>query len=162
MLYQKMKKYKMNSEGFTLLELMTVIAIIGILASAIMVSLSVQKKRAVVGRVLTEMSATMQNIYLCKSDDGTINSPDPTGGNDLCGIDPNYGQWPDVSEDALGEGMNFDLRMTGEFDSSSWAYWADPQGSGISGAEMVCCNSKSGKCGKIDSGSVCGTDTVIK
>ena len=162
MLYQKMKKYKMNSEGFTLLELMTVIAIIGILASAIMVSLSVQKKRAVVGRVLTEMSAVMQNIYLCKSDDGTINHPDSTGGNDLCSINSNYGQWPDVSENALGGGMDFVLSVTGNFNSGGWAYFAKPQGSGVSGAEIVCCNSKSGKCGKIDSGSACNTNTVIK
>ena len=34
-----------NRQGFTLIELMTVMAIIGILASAIMVSLSVHKKK---------------------------------------------------------------------------------------------------------------------
>jgi prepilin-type N-terminal cleavage/methylation domain-containing protein len=161
MLYQKMKKYKINSEGFTLLELMTVIAIIGILASAIMVSLSVQKKRAVVGRVLTEMSATMQNIYLCKSDDGTINSPDSTGGNDLCKINetdnPNYVQWPALGEN---EGLSSSYTAGGDFNGNDWYYGVNADTS-AGGEDNICCNAKSGKCGKIGTVSCSGT-TIIK
>jgi hypothetical protein len=84
----------------------------------------------------------------------------------LCKINetdnPNYGQWPDVSENALGDGMNFALSWQGSFNSGNWAYWAGPQGSGVSGAEKVCCNSKSGKCGKIDGENLCDASTVIK
>jgi len=155
-----------KSQGFTLLELITVMAIIGILASSIMVTLSVQKKRAVVGRVLTEMSAAMQNIYLCKSDDGTINAPNNTGGNNICSFggveNANYGQWPDVSAATLGDGMNFVISRIGDFNSSTgWAYWATPTGTGVSGADTICCNSKSGKCGKVSSGG-CNANTIIK
>lgn len=154
---------KLNNRGFTLLELLTVIAIIGILASSIMVTLSVQKKRAVEGRVLTEMSAVMQNIYLCKSDDGTIKNPNVTGGNDICnfssGDDSNYGQWPSVSTTTLGDGMVFNIRFTGDFNNGNpWAYYADPSDSSM---DVVCCNSKSGKCGKVASGG-CNVNTIIK
>ena len=146
---------KKSNSGFTLIELMTVIAIIGILASAIMISLSVQKKRATVNRVLTEMSGIMENIYLCKSDDGTIGNPGTHGLGNVCSLGPNYGTWPDVSDTVLGNGMGFSIYHT-NLNSGSWAYWASG-----TGTEVVCCNSKSGKCGKLDSGSSCTTSTVI-
>ncbi len=148
---------KKSNFGFTLVELMTVIAIIGILASAIMISLSVQKKRATVNRVLTEMSGIMENIYLCKSDDGTIKNPTETyGKGDVCNISSNYGTWPDVSDDVLGNGAGFSITIQGGLNSGSWAYWASG-----TGTEVICCNSTSGKCGKLDSGSSCTTSTVI-
>jgi len=134
-----------------------VIAIIGILASAIMISLSVQKKRATVNKVLTEMSGIMENIYLCKSDDGKINNPiGADGKGDICDISLNYGTWPDVSDDVLGNGAGFSITIQGDLNSGSWAYWAKG-----TDTETVCCNSKSGKCGKLDSGLSCTTGTVI-
>lgn len=148
---------KKSNSGFTLIELMTVIAIIGILASTIMISLSVQKKRAIVNRILTEMSGVMENIYLCKSDDGKVNAPDATGGNNICTINENYGKWPDVSDGVLGDGAEFSISYQGNLNTGSWAYWA----SGTD-TEIVCCNSKSGKCGKLDPGSTCDTNTDIK
>ncbi len=148
-------KLKNNNSGFTLIELMTVMAIIGILASAIMISLSVQKKRATVNKVLTELSGVMENIYLCKSDDGAINPPNSTGGNSICDISSNYGVWPDVSESVLGNGTGFSISVTGDLNSGNWAYWAKG-----TDTEIVCCNSKSGKCGKVTAG--CNANTSIK
>ncbi len=140
-----------TNQGFTLIELMTVMAIIGILASAIMISLSVQKKRATVNKVLTEMSGIMENIYLCKSDDGTVNAPGATGGNDICSINGNYGKWPKID----GDGFSYPTGIN--FSTSTWYYSAIPSDHTM---ETVCCNSTSGKCGKVSGG--CGVNTIIK
>ena len=146
-------KLKNNNSGFTLIELMTVIAIIGILASAIMISLGVQKKRATVNKVLTELSGVMENIYLCKSDDGTVNAPDTStnGGNDICDISGNYGKWPNIGDD------EFSYPTGISFSTSTWYYSAIPSDSSM---ETICCNSTSGKCGKVTVG--CDANTPIK
>ncbi len=150
-------RLKKSNSGFTLIELMTVIAIIGILASAITISLGVQKKRATVNKVLTELSGVMENIYLCKSDDGTVNAPDTStnGGNDICDISGNYGKWPKIDDDKF----TYVSSTTAEFANSKWFYQAKPDDSTM---ETICCNSKSGKCGKLDSGVPCSVNTDIK
>jgi prepilin-type N-terminal cleavage/methylation domain-containing protein len=159
MIYKKNKNQIINNQGFTLIELMTVMAIIGILASAIMISLSVQKRRAASGKVLTEMSAVMQNIYLCKSDDGTVEIP--TTGGDVCSFNgvanPNYGQWP-----ALGgnEGLSNSYTRGSDFNGNNWFYGVNADAS-AGGEDNICCNAISGKCGKIGT-DVCDGTTIIK
>ena len=151
-------RLKKSNSGFTLIELMTVIAIIGILASAIMISLGVQKKRATVNKVLTELSGVMENIYLCKSDDGTVDAPAGGGGGNICTIGPNdasYGIWPKIDSDKF----TYVSSTTAEFANSKWFYQAKPDDPTM---ETICCNSKSGKCGKLDPGVPCDVNTDIK
>ena len=137
-----------NKKGFTLIELMTVMAIIGILAASVMAYLSVQKKRAAGSKVLTELAGVMHDIYLCKSDDGKISNP--LAGRAICGLNPNYGAWPDLT------GTDFTYQsIDGDLDTASWAYSAE------SSEEIVCCNSTYGKCNKLD-GNVCRVNTVLK
>jgi prepilin-type N-terminal cleavage/methylation domain-containing protein len=155
-IFRKKKKFGLLTEqGFTLIELMTVMAIIGILASAIMISLSVQKRRAASGKVLTEMSAVMQNIYLCKSDDGTIEIP--TTGGDVCSLSSDYGQWPTLEGN---EGLSNTYTRGGDFNGNNWFYGVNADTS-ANGEDNICCNAKSGKCGKIGTVSCSGT-TIIK
>ena len=136
--------------GFTLVELMTVMAIIGILATAIMVSLSAQKKRAEGNKALLELSDVMNKIYLCKSDDGTVNNP--SDGGDICSLGAEYGFWPNLNY--LGSGWSYGGGTN--LDTSSWFYSAFKDGVGV-----VCCNSKYTKCNLLDSGS-CSKSTVLK
>ena len=149
----KQKNNKENSVlfvngGFTLIELMTVMAIIAVLASAIMISLGVQRKRAVTNKVLTEMSGAIQNIYLCKSDDGEVESI--TAGSNICNLGAGYGQWPDLAD--TGYSYSGDP-------SSGDSWYIEVAGTDL---ETICCNSKSGKCGKIDSADACNKSIVIK
>ena len=149
-----MKKVLFEKEGFTLIELMTVMAIIGILAAAIMVSLGAQKKRAEGGKILMEFSGVMQKIYLCIADDGIINVPNITGegNNDICSLSSNYGQWPDLSEFD-----NFSYSSTDPF-VSPWYYSAIS----ISDDMVICCNSRSEKCQKLDDTTTCNANTVLR
>ncbi len=147
--------------GFTLVELMTVMAIIGILATAIMVSLSAQKKRAEGNKALLELSDVMNKIYLCKSDDGNVISPSGTGGQNICNllnsdgddIGDRYGQWPSPND--FGDNWGYGS-IDGNFNSSAWAYSVSHDD-----GTTICCNSKYTKCNKFDSIG-CDVNTVLK
>lgn len=154
----KLRKNKQTSlagrQGFTLVELMTVMAIIAILATAIIMSLSSHKKRAEGSKALTELSGVMQNIYLCIADEGVV-SP-PSSGATICTIDgatdSNYGSWPDLS----GALANFSYTSYGNF-ASVWGYSALS-----TDGTLICCNSTSGRCQNIEDGSECSATKQLK
>ena len=136
-------KLKKNDLGFTLVELMTVMAIIAILATAIIMSLSSHKKRAEGAKALTELSAVMQNIYLCIADEGTPTPP--VSGHPICSVLTNaasYGSWPDLSSGAL---INFSYDgLHGDF-AAAWGYSAKS-----TDGTLICCNSTSGRCENLE------------
>ena len=145
-------------QGFTLIELMTVMAIIAILATAIIMSLSSHKKRAEGTKALTELSGVMQNIYLCIADEGIVNAP-ASNGNICSGLgaaDTSYGSWPDLSSGAL---VNFNYNRYGDFASTSWGYSATS-----TDGTVVCCNSTSGRCENLDPADPvpCSATKVLK
>jgi prepilin-type N-terminal cleavage/methylation domain-containing protein len=133
-------KIKRRDSGFTLIELMTVMAIIAILATAIIMSLSSHKKRAEGSKALTELSGIMQNIYLCIADDGTINNP-TNAGNAICDIGAEYGSWPSLSESLSGY-----VYASSDFAIQPWYYSATKAADSV----VVCCNSTSGRCQKFE------------
>ncbi|PIE00111.1 MAG: hypothetical protein CSA81_14070 [Acidobacteria bacterium] len=135
---ERLKKRLQNKKGFTLVELLLVVAIIVVLSGIILVGVSSYRKKANRTKVLTEVGGQLQNITMCFSDDMTVNSPSGNGGN-LCGTNPNYGSWP-----ALPEGWSY-----GDSDFTSSNDWFIE----MSGEEItICCNSKYSKCGEPDGG----------
>ncbi len=88
--------------GFTLIELILVMAIVGVLAAAVIVGIGSQRERAQETKVLAELSGTIQSIALCRSDGGEISEPATAGGNLICSIDGsfnnNYGMWPKMPD----------------------------------------------------------------
>ncbi len=150
-------KIRQDNLGFTLVELMTVMAIIGILATSIIMSLSSHKKRAEGSKALTELSAVMQNIYLCIADEGVVSSPSETGGGVICTIggaaNLNYGSWPSLTGALAGYGYG-----VSNFTSQPWVYSITKVADNIT----VCCNSTSGRCQKFDLIHECTATEVLE
>ena len=137
---------QINQKGFTLVELMTVMAIIGILAVTIIVSLQNYKERSQVDKLLAEMSAAVEKAYLCWADDGKVNLPGTNGGNDICGLSSEYGQWPQIDSSA------FSVINSSSSSINSWHIKLTPT---KSDGEQICCSSKNNRCVKQQKGSTC-------
>ena len=80
-----------QNKSFTLIELLIVIAIIGILAALIIVSVTKAAARARDARRLADMNEIHKALSMYYLDNGNW----PTCGNTGGGCDPNYGGWDD-------------------------------------------------------------------
>lgn len=78
------KKIRMSLKGFTLVELLLVMAIIGILAGVLFVSLGGQRERARITAFKGQMRALVPSITSCIDAEGTLQ--DSTDGNAICQI----------------------------------------------------------------------------
>ncbi len=77
---------KLNKKGFTLVELLVVVAIIGILAAIVIVSTSGTTDRVRVASLQSTLSTVTLHANLCASDGGTVQAPTSatTGGGNVC------------------------------------------------------------------------------
>ena len=142
-----------SKEGFTLMELLLTMAIIAILAGAILISLSSQRKKANQAKLLSEFSGVIQPTYMCKSDGGQINAPVGTnGGGDICDLSTNYGTWPDTSN---ADFLNYVSPNDAGMNDGTWYFYAQENGANV----YVCCNSRSGRCKQI--GAACDDTTDL-
>lgn len=71
-----------NKKAFTLIELLIIIAIIGILMSAILISISQTRKNARISSVKTSISSVLTAIVACKDGSGVI--ANPVANNNIC------------------------------------------------------------------------------
>lgn len=74
------EKMLLIKKGFTLVELLTVIAIIGILSSIVLVSSSGSRDKAKRASALTTASSALPEIVTCQDDNGTISAYSGVGG----------------------------------------------------------------------------------
>lgn len=138
------EKNQKQNKGFTLIELMVVIAIIAILAAAILVGVSGQRKKARETRVLSEVSGVIQPMLMCWSDGGFPYPPSYFGGNNICRNLPAYGTWPKI------DGSNFVYYGSNIGGSGDWVIRIiDADSMKVA----ICCNSKTSQCFKMDGGT---------
>ncbi len=146
----KKNKISDSKGGFTLVELLLVLAIISILSGTILVSVSAHKKRAEEAKMQAQLAGAIQNMVLCRSDDGTINEPhDSAGGGDICSLSSNYGKWPKT-----GAPTNFSNYVSdGAFEDGNWFVYTDD------GTARICCNSGSNQCQHLATAAACDATT---
>jgi prepilin-type N-terminal cleavage/methylation domain-containing protein len=83
---------KINKKGFTLVELLLVIAIIGILAAVLFVSLGSQRERARITAFKEQMRALVPGITTCLDAPGAVlNAPAAEG--DICSTSTVHGSY---------------------------------------------------------------------
>ena len=145
-------KLKISKHGFTLIEIMVAVAILGILASVVLVSLTSFGEKARSTKALTQTSSVIPSVLSCLGNNGTINNPGSAGGEDICNIGgsaaPGYGIWPPLSTDL----------STYQYDAASFSFassstWSLGVGSSDDDDDVaICCSSAMSGCGNLAGG----------
>jgi prepilin-type N-terminal cleavage/methylation domain-containing protein len=149
-------KKMIKKRGFTLVEMLLAIAILVVLSGAILVSISSQREKARVTRMLSEVSAVVPAIYMCVADGGSVQIPSSSGGNEVCQIDgvleSGYGEWP-----AVIDGFSqYNASDSDDFNDDNW-YLELLDDNSIS---RICCNTNMAGCKILDSGETCDVNTL--
>ncbi len=93
-IYRKNKRtYLFAKQGFTLVELLLVMAIVGILAGALMMGISSSRKRAKVTSALKTANGITAELADCYLNNKTVDTSFNTS-NAIC---PGAGNWPDIN-----------------------------------------------------------------
>ena len=96
------RRFGRIQKAFTLIELLIVIAIIGILASIVLVSLSSARMRSKDAAALSSMQSLFLKVSECALAGGSIVHPTSTqtstGGGNICSLASVPGTWPDLSK----------------------------------------------------------------
>lgn len=90
---------KMNKKGFTLVELLVVVSIIGILAGIVLVSLNSGRERTRRASLQSTLSSIITVANMCVNDSGTVQAPTSvtTGGGPVCSLTDITEPWPGLT-----------------------------------------------------------------
>mgnify|MGYP000869362222 CR=1 FL=1 len=91
---------KMNKKGFTLVELLVVVSIIGILAGIVLVSLNSGRERTRRASLQSTLASIITVANMCVNDSGTIVAPDSAtdGGGNICSLATEITEvWPGLT-----------------------------------------------------------------
>jgi prepilin-type N-terminal cleavage/methylation domain-containing protein len=97
-----------NKKGFTLIEMLIVIAIIAILAALILVIVSQAPKNARLNNAKTALKGAMLIVVACNDANSAVNTPSGAedGTRDICPITPNS-HWPKLPAGYLYTGGSY-------------------------------------------------------
>ncbi|MFA6048085.1 MAG: type II secretion system protein [Parcubacteria group bacterium] len=135
-----MKTKRKNKKGVTLIELMTAIAVMGILASIVTISLSAGRQKAQASSVLQSMTSVAPLAYKCLTkgtSDAKTRINIGASGSDIClnsASAVELSSWPDITSTGWSYGGDF--------------YWCKVNYSGTThptGSNV--CNYADGTCG---------------
>lgn len=86
----------MNKKGFTLVELLVVVSIIGILAGIVLVSLNSGRERTRKASLQSTLSSIITVANMCINENGTINAPTSVTDGDgaICSLADFTETWP--------------------------------------------------------------------
>lgn len=84
-----------RSSGFTLIEILIVITIIGILSGVVMVSTGGSKEKANRSAAITTLSSVLTELVICQDDGGGINAYNTA--SNICTEASHIEKWPDLS-----------------------------------------------------------------
>ncbi len=124
--------------GFTLIEIMVAIGIVGILAAVVLTTMSSYGKRARASRALAQASSVIPSLVSCAGNGGT---PNLNGTGDLCSLSSSYGSWPTFPS---GYGVATAEPTPNWTSSSNWVFKVSSSGD----SQSICCNSKMNSCGQ--------------
>ena len=145
-------KIQNSRKAFTLIELLVAIAIIGILAAVVIISMSSYAKRARSAKALAEVSSAIPSAMSCLGNGGTVKTPRPSGGVDICEIGPSYGLWPVLG--ALGTDLaNYSYIANWWPSSAKWYLRVYSAKDDVA----ICCSSAMNGCGIIGVASTYST-----
>ena len=146
-------------KGFTLIEIMVAIGIVGILAAVVLVSLKSFGAKGRAAKALGQLSSALPAMYSCWGNNGEIKNPSFGGGDVICKIDgtpiDGYGKWPSVGSGTDLSTYSYGGTIT---DKLNWSVYLDSS-SGNDNVR-VCCNSAMKSCKILgSSGSTCDATT---
>ncbi|OQA04169.1 MAG: Type II secretion system protein G precursor [bacterium ADurb.Bin400] len=82
----------MRRKGFTIIELLIVVAIIAVLATLVITNVAGARQRANDSKVVADMSSAIRIAVLCMNEDGNVNAY--VAGNNICSLTNVTGRWP--------------------------------------------------------------------
>jgi prepilin-type N-terminal cleavage/methylation domain-containing protein len=151
-----------NKKGFTLIEIMVAIAIVGILAGAVLVSMSSYRAKARSSKLDGSLSSAVVSMQSCWTFGGEVLAPSSDA--NICSLNSSYGKWPNISSDSYSYSENSKESCV---PATPPARGSDPvtycinsdtyflSASNDTDQKKICCNSTMNGCKIIDYSSVC-------
>lgn len=128
-------------EGFTLIELIIVMAIIALLAGIVLVSMSGYAKDARASKALSEISSAIPSMMSCWTNGGQLNTPSGSGTTPICQLSSSYGYWPATAGDLSSYSYMSD--WDNPQDKNSWTVILINQ---AADGKLICCNGTMKNC----------------
>lgn len=135
-----------KNRAFTLIEILVAIAIVAILASVVLVSMTAFRSKARSAKSLGAMSSVVPAMVSCWGNGTTgteVNAPvaNESGSSNICSLGSGYGKWP-ASDSGAGDLESYNYSTTNPFDKSAWGlrFRSDTDD------KQVCCNKAMNSC----------------
>ncbi len=109
----------LGKKGFTLIEILVVLAILAILSTIVFVAVGNQRQRARLAAAASSVKSAMTLAATCAMFDGNVRQPDSQGGNTLCVGSQQISAlivWPSLSNNCFYcniEGSKITFRCSG-------------------------------------------------